>query len=73
LSQPAQERTPPEARDTDEGRARANLAAGIFIVVLLVGAYVLFRELERYRETDNCIASGRRDCIPLPLNDAKSR
>jgi hypothetical protein len=73
LPQPANQITPPDAPEIDEGRGRANLAAGIFIVALLVGGYWLFRELERYRETDNCIASGRRDCIPLTLDDPKAR
>jgi hypothetical protein len=50
-------------------RSRANLVALAFIVVLFVGAYWLFTELQRHRAIEDCIASGRHDCIPLTPTD----
>ena len=44
---------------------RSNIAALVVIVVLFAGAYWVFNLLERHREIQNCIASGRRDCIEI--------
>jgi hypothetical protein len=60
---------PPGDPSDDSDRSRANLIALVFIVALFVGAYWLFTELQRHREIENCIASGRRDCIPLVPTD----
>ncbi len=50
-------------------RSRANLVAVAFIAILFLGAWWVFNELQHYRATENCIASGRRDCIPVvPTN-----
>jgi hypothetical protein len=72
MSQRESRVAPPDAEEPERDRSRANLAALVFIVALFIGAYWLFKELERYREVDNCIASGRRDCIPLTPTDARS-
>ncbi len=61
-----------DPEETDQGRSRANLVALVFIIALFAGAYWLFKELEHYREVDNCIASGRRDCIPLTPSETRS-
>ena len=49
----------------DEGPGRSNIAAIVVIVVLFAGAYWVFNLLEHHREIQNCIASGRRDCIEI--------
>ncbi len=49
----------------DDGPGRSNIAALVVIVVLFAGAYWVFNLLERHREIQNCIASGRRDCIEI--------
>jgi hypothetical protein len=49
----------------DHGPGRSNIAAIVVIVALFAGAYWVFNRLERHRETQNCIASGRRDCIEI--------
>ncbi len=41
---------------------RAAVAALIFVVVLVIGAYWLFHALQGNNETLNCVASGRRNC-----------
>ena len=49
----------------EEERGRPNIIALVFIVALFAGAYWVFNLLERHREIENCIASGRRDCIEI--------
>jgi len=64
MTQPRDAREPPD----DEGPGRSNIAAIVVIVVIVVlfaGAYWVFNLLERHREIQNCIASGRRDCIEI--------
>ena len=53
-----------EPPDEDEPR-RPNLAALIAIVALFAGAYWVFNLLEQHREIQNCVASGRRDCVEI--------
>jgi len=55
----------PDGPHDDEDRSRANIVAIVFILVLYVGAFWLFKSLQSHREIENCIASGRRDCIDL--------
>ena len=59
---------PPE----DEEPRRPNIAAIVVIVVLFAGAYWVFNLLEHHREVQNCIASGRRDCIEIAPPSARS-
>jgi hypothetical protein len=57
---------PPEPPDDDEGhRNFVNLIAAIFVLGLAIAAVWVFKSLDAHRQTENCIASGRRDCIPL--------
>ncbi len=55
-----------------ENRSRANLIALGFIVALFLGAWWVFNEMQRHREIENCIASGRRDCVPLAPTDNRT-
>jgi hypothetical protein len=64
---------PPEENDgADEDRSRGNLIALLFIALLLAGGYWLFAALEKHREIGDCIASGRRDCVPLTDSGGRS-
>jgi len=67
MSEDAKRGETPEPNEPhgDEDRSRANLIAVVFIVTLFIGAFWLFKSLESHREIENCIASGRRDCIDL--------
>lgn len=56
--------TPPEQPEP-EPTGRSNVAALVFVVLLFLGALWVFQLLEHHREIDNCIASGRRDCVDL--------
>jgi hypothetical protein len=40
------------------------------IVALALGAFWLFKEIERHNEILNCVASGRRNCDALLHPDA---
>ena len=51
--------------DEDLAGRRQTLAAGLVVAVLLLGGWWLMSELQRHRDVDNCIASGRRDCVPV--------
>lgn len=53
---------PPAEPPEDDNRGFANLVALAFVVALAIGAFWLFRELERHGEIQSCIASGRRNC-----------
>ena len=61
MAPPEDAQEPPD----DEGPGRSNIAAIVVIVVLFAGAYWVFNLLEHHREVQNCIASGRRDCIEI--------
>lgn len=45
--------------------ARANVAALLFVALLFLGAYWVFEQLRHERDMQNCIDSGRRNCIEL--------
>jgi hypothetical protein len=49
----------------DDGPGRPNIVALVFIVVLFAGAWWVFDLLQRHNQIQNCIASGRRDCIEI--------
>lgn len=61
---------PPAEPPEHENRDFANIVALVFVVGLALGAYWLFQALERHGEIQNCIASGRRNCVDLVHPDA---
>ena len=63
---------PPGHDQSDEGSPRGNLIALLFVALLLAGGYWLFAALEKHREIGDCIASGRRDCVPLTDSNGRS-
>lgn len=65
-------RKPHNEDGADEDRSRGNLVALVFIALLVAGGYWLFTALEKHREIGDCIASGRRDCVPLTDGDGRS-
>jgi hypothetical protein len=69
---PDKGRGPPKPEEPSEGESRdfANLVALVFVVALALGAFWLFKELERHNEILNCVASGRRNCDALLHPDA---
>jgi hypothetical protein len=69
---PDKGRGPPQPDEPSEGENRdfANIVALVFVVALALGAFWLFKELERHNEILNCVASGRRNCDALVQPDA---
>jgi hypothetical protein len=55
----------PEPPEDEEHRNFVNLVAAIFIIVLAIAAFWVFKALDEHRRIENCIASGRHDCIEL--------
>jgi len=62
----------PEGPRHEENRDFANIVALVFVIALALGGYWLFKEIERHNEIQNCIASGRRNCIDLVHPDASA-
>jgi hypothetical protein len=56
----------------EDNRSRANIVALVFIVLLFAGGFWLFKSLQQSNDIQNCIASGRRDCIDLSRPDSKT-
>jgi hypothetical protein len=56
-----------DLQDPDEhaGRSRQNIVAVVIVLLLLGGGWWLMSELQHHREVENCIASGRHDCVPI--------
>jgi hypothetical protein len=46
-------------------RNRQTLAVLIAIILIALGGWWVLRELQHHREIGDCIASGRRDCLPI--------
>jgi hypothetical protein len=49
----------------DSSGRRQTLAAAIVIALLLLGGWWLMSTLQSHRDAEDCIASGRRDCVQL--------
>ena len=54
-----------EPQSDEEPKSRQTIAAVVVIAALLLGGWWLMSELQRHRDIGNCIASGRRDCVPI--------
>lgn len=61
--------TPSEPAE-EENRDFVTLVAAVFVVALTLGAIWVFNRLEYHGEIQNCIASGRRNCVDLLHPDA---
>ncbi|HKN27490.1 MAG TPA: hypothetical protein VJY34_06225 [Roseiarcus sp.] len=56
---------PPEDRDDERPRSRANIAALIAIVVLaLLGSWA-FTAIDKQRKLQKCLDEGRRNCMEI--------
>ena len=63
--------TPPVSPEDPEPNRRSSIAALIFLALLFAGSLWVFQLIERHREIQACIASGRRDCIDLTGQNAR--
>jgi cytochrome b len=55
----------PQPPEDETHRNLVNLIAAIFVLALAIAAIWVFKALDEHRQIENCIASGRRDCLPL--------
>ncbi len=56
--------SPEDYRD----RMITNVAAFVFLVVLVGAGYWLADTMAKNRKNEDCVASGRRNCIPIEYN-----
>lgn len=55
-------------RPPDPPSRRGNVVALIAIAALAAGLFLIVSAMQQHNATQNCIDSGRRDCVPLPTN-----
>jgi hypothetical protein len=55
----------PADESEDERRVFVNLAAAIAVLVLAIAAFWVMKTLDDRRKLENCLNSGRRDCVEL--------
>ena len=55
----------PKPANDELASRRQTLAAIIVVALLGIGAWWLMNELQHHRDINNCIDSGRRDCLPV--------
>ncbi len=70
---PAQDIEPYDAGDGDDyrHRMRANLAALAVVALLICCGYWLFNALAEWRNTEDCILSGRTNCARIDVPPAR--
>ena len=59
---------PPDDEEDERHRNFVNLIAVAFVLALAIAVIWVFKSLDDHRQTENCIASGRHDCIELDPN-----
>ncbi len=59
--------SPEDYRD----RMITNVAAFVFLVVLVGGGLWLADTMAAIRKTEDCAASGRRNCVPIDFNSQR--
>ena len=57
---------PPEDEGGDEqGRRLINLAALVFVILLVIGGVWLAKVMQRHARLEDCLMSGRTNCAPI--------
>ena len=56
---------PPDDRNDETSRRRANVAALIAIVVLALLGYWAFSAIDRQRKLQKCLDEGRHNCLEI--------
>ena len=57
--------------EKEETEARASLAGLLIAILLAVGGIYLVLQMRDNANLQDCIASGRRNCVPVELPSAK--
>ena len=56
---------PAEESEDRQHRVFVNLATAVAVLLLAIAAFWLMRTLDEHRKLENCLNSGRRDCMEL--------
>jgi hypothetical protein len=54
-----------ESRDERQHRTLVNLVVAVFLLLLAIAIIWVFRSLDDQRRLQNCLNSGRRNCVDL--------
>jgi len=57
-----------ESRTEQEGRVTASLAGLAFVLVLVIVGLLLVRVLKKQSELEDCLMSGRTNCVQIETN-----
>lgn len=58
----------PEKPEKEEADARASLAGLIVAILLVIGGIYLVLRMQDNAKLQDCIASGRRNCVPVEVS-----
>ncbi len=53
-------------RERGPDNNRGNIAAFVAVAVVAVALFLVFNAIQKHNALQNCIDSGRRDCVPIP-------
>ena len=53
--------------DVDEPRGLVNLAALVFLALLVIGGVWLANAISRNSKLEDCLMAGRRNCAPIEV------
>lgn len=57
--------------EKEEAEARASLAGLLIAILLAIGGIYLLLQMRDNAKLQDCIASGRRNCVPVELPSTK--
>ena len=57
--------------EAEEAEARSNLAGLVIAIVLVIGGIYLMLQVRDNAKLQDCVAAGRRNCVPVELPSTK--
>jgi hypothetical protein len=57
--------------ETEEAEARSSLAGLVVAILLVLGGIYLVLEMRDNAKLQDCVASGRRNCVPVEVSAPK--
>lgn len=57
--------------EAEEAEARSSLAGLVIAIVLVIGGIYLMLQVRDNAKLQDCVASGRRNCVPVELPSTK--
>jgi hypothetical protein len=58
-------RGPRDEGEDEQGRSLVNVAALVFVILLVVGSVWLAKVMQRHARLEDCLMSGRTNCAPI--------